>query len=273
MTSSRPSRLAITSLPPATRIATVVAIAGLLALGYRFVVGPPELVFSDIDTPAGFRRLVGANGEAGQADFSPMAALPGATGGTNGQIAPQPERDDNSLCRALYFDDLAPASGSSEPGVTIVEFTDYQCPYCRRLSGILAKIEDNQPDIRHIYKHWPILGPDSVLAARAALAANRQGVHTPFHRRMMRTRFRPTPAFLGDIASELGIDLARFESDRADPALDGVFAANDSAARKLGFVGTPGLIVGRTIVEGAIDESRLQALIALEREEPADRTC
>ena len=251
-----------TGILPPSRIRLIAALAAIgliLVGGYGYFAATPDFTFSDAGVPSGFRRLASMSGESSPAGLSPTAMLSGDPEGT----ATTP--DASLLCRNLFADSDAPVSGSEQPAVTVVEFTDYQCPYCRRLSGILDRIEKTEPDIRHIYKEWPILGPASIGAARAAIAADRQGMYLPFRHRLMQSRFVPTRRYLFDLAAELGLDIDRFKTDMNDPGLDPAFARTDRAARALGFIGTPGLVVGRTIVGGAIGENRLRALIALER--------
>jgi protein-disulfide isomerase len=106
--------------------------------------------------------------------------------------------------------------------------------------------------VRMIYKEWPILGEASQLAARAALAADRQGQYPAFHARMMSTRLIPTPKLVEDFAAELAINFA--------------------LAKALGLVGTPVLVVGRTIAQGDITRRQLERLIEDEMR-PGARVC
>ncbi|MHA1189837.1 MAG: DsbA family protein [Alphaproteobacteria bacterium] len=250
----------------------ILAVAVAAGLYWKFTAAP-DLTFSRAGVPDGFRRLVSIGGEQsapGLTSFGPMQEA-----GTNGATESDTLTDDDNadLCRLLFDDPHAPVTGPQAPAVTIIEFSDYQCPYCRILTGIMKDIEARQYDIRHIYKEWPILTPVSEQAARAAIAADRQGQYLPFRRHLMRTRFQPTPAYLNDVATALGLDIARFETDMADPGLARAFADTNRAARQLGLVGTPGLLVGQTIVHGAVDAATLKALIETERNNPENASC
>jgi protein-disulfide isomerase len=116
-----------------------------------------------------------------------------------------------SACGALFRDPNSPAVGNRDSGVHIVAFLDYRCPYCKKLTNILAKMQvDN---VRIVYKEWPILGDSSLLAARAALAADKQGKYLAFHRRLMNSRLIPTATYIEEIAVTLGLNQSQLRTD------------------------------------------------------------
>ncbi len=129
------------------------------------------------------------------------------------------------------------------------------------------------PRVRVVYKEWPILGPASDRAARAALAAGRQGKYLRFHETLMKTRGMPTEAVFRYAASEAGIDPHRLLGDMNAKEIGAALRRNDRLAKQLGFTGIPSFVVGRTIVQGAITRSELERLIDLEAAESATAAC
>jgi protein-disulfide isomerase len=204
----------------------------------------PALVFTERASPAGFRDLGGG----------PVSAGLGALGPLPGDAAPVP----GDLCRALFHDAEDPRIGAGP--VAAVFLTDYRCPYCRVLGEVLLA-EADAGRITLIVKEWAALGPASVAAARLALAADRQGAFRSVHERLKRSAFVPTPAYVEAVAADLGLDPARLAADAASTEIEAQIARAAALARALGFPGTPGLVVGRSVVSGAIDRATLAALI------------
>lgn len=118
-----------------------------------------------------------------------------------------------------------------------------------------------------------MFGVYSDLAARAALAADKQGAYAATHARLMRTSFVVTPAYVEAMATDMGLDAPRLSHDMRDPAVDAALARAGNLARVFGMVGTPTLVVGSTMVEGAVTLAQLEALIALERDAGASGPC
>ena len=120
-------------------------------------------------------------------------------------------------------------------------------------------------DLRIVYKEFPVLGPESVVAARAALAANRQGRYAAFHDAMMAVRGPFDDDRIYQVASSVGLDLARLKRDMAAPQIAAELKANLALADALDVHGTPTFIIGKEIVPGAIDIASLERLIAAAR--------
>ncbi len=218
--------------------------------------------FADLERPAGFRRIAGGD-VSGASD--PLAGLGGASDATDGAAA---DPEGRALCLALFG--AEPAAGV----VPIAYFSDYRCPYCRVLSERLAALEEERPgEVRIAWHEWPVFGPASDLAARAALAARRQDAYAAFHRRLMRTSFVPTPAYLTSLAEEIGIEADRLLDDMQSADVDRELAEARALAATFGFPGTPGLVVGRTAVVGAIGEAKLRALVDRELADGAIDAC
>jgi protein-disulfide isomerase len=165
----------------------------------------------------------------------------------------------------ILNDPDAPVGGNPAGDVTLVEFFDYNCPYCRRVAPTVVKLKEADPDLRLVYKEFPILGPGSEFAARAALAARKQGKYVPFHNALMRATDQVTEQTVIEIAREVGLDIERLEQDMRDPAIEEAIARNLRLANALGINGTPSFVIGQEIVPGAADLETLQDLIARAR--------
>jgi protein-disulfide isomerase len=224
---------------------------------------PPDLVFRDRVFPAGFRDLL-LEGASSQPD--PLLGL---------QQLPSkkaiPKLDDREICEELFNDPSSPAVGHSLRRPQIVTFLDYQCPYCKKLTEIISKLPSD--DIRIVYKEWPVLGENSVIAARAALAADKQGKYIPFHTRLMGNRLILTPVYAEEIAKELGINPLQLRYDMNSTSTTSAIERTSALASALGFVGTPVIVVGHTIVQGDIKKDQLQRLIEIEKKLKIGNDC
>jgi protein-disulfide isomerase len=153
----------------------------------------------------------------------------------------------------------SPVGGNPDGDVTLVEFYDYNCPYCRQMSGVIAEAEAADPQLRTVYKEWPILG--SVFPAKAALAANRQGKFMVFHRALYQLRGEVNEGKTLATALSLGLDLDRLKTDLQAPAIDAVLKRNLALARLLKIDGTPGFVIGDQILMGPTELEKLQTII------------
>lgn len=166
---------------------------------------------------------------------------------------------------ALFRDSGDPALGPNRAAVTLVEFTDYRCPYCRRMHPVVAELLRREPGLRVVVKEIPILGPASVLAARAALAAHAQGRFPAFHDALMRLRGEPDEPALLQLAVETGLDPVRLQRDMTSEAVTRRLNANLQLAQMLGIQGTPAYVVGETLLPGAVPLERLREAVAAAR--------
>ena len=239
---------------------TAIGAVVLIALFLTFWVEQSEdLKFREHAFPAGFRELVLQNESS---PFDPILGL---------QNVPIQENklklSARDACDALFRDSLSPALGNANRKVQIASFFDYRCPYCKTLTRILSEVLSSH-NVRVVYKEWPILGQSSILAARAALAAGRQGKYHAFHTRLMNSRFIPTSAYIEDIAITLGMNLDQLRADVDAGDITLSLQRTAAIASNLGFTGTPVLVVGRTIVHGAITRVQLERLIENEAIRP-----
>jgi len=165
--------------------------------------------------------------------------------------------------RRVVFDDPAsPVGGNPQGDVTIVEFFDYRCPYCKQVQPSLQKLLDQDRKLRFVYKEMPVLGAPSVTAAHAALAARLQGKYEAFHAAMMATKGQITEDVVYQIAGSVGLDVEQLKRDMTAPEIERAVKANLALANALDIRGTPGFIIGEHIVPGAIDLDTLKNLVA-----------
>ena len=180
------------------------------------------------------------------------------------QAAEQARRQQESVAAnqaALVSDPTSPVGGNPDGDVTLVEFFDYRCTYCRRVVSSMQALLQEDRKLRIVFKELPVLGEDSVRAARAALAAERQGRYTPFHFALM-TSEDLSPDAIRQLAAEVGLDPDRLEQDMNAPEIQEAIDANYRLAQELGIEGTPAFVIGDELIPGAVDKGRLEALIA-----------
>jgi protein-disulfide isomerase len=151
--------------------------------------------------------------------------------------------------------------GNPDGDVTLVEFFDYNCPYCRSVAPVMNEAEAADSQLRIVYKEFPILGPNSVYAAKAALAAHRQGHYLAFHQALMQANGKADSNLVLAVAAEVGLDAERLKTDMEDPAIQEAIDRNLALAQALRITGTPGFVVGRQILRGAVDLKTLQQVI------------
>jgi protein-disulfide isomerase len=163
---------------------------------------------------------------------------------------------------ALFRDPADPSKGDPRGAVTVVEFFDPRCAYCKRMLPVVGELLRRQRDVRWVMKDLPILGPNSVLASRALLAAQKQGRYAELHDAVMGLREEPAEPALKREAERAGLDWARLKRDMEDPAIQRRLDANGRLAQALQVQGTPAIVVGSTLVPGAVDLATLERLVA-----------
>ena len=162
---------------------------------------------------------------------------------------------------AIERDPNAPVLGNPEGDVTLVEFFDYNCPYCRRAAEDVHALIEGDPDLRVVLREWPILGEDSVTAARASLAAEMQGGYEAFHLALMGGSGRVDDAAIDAAAEAADLDLDRMRADMDAPEVNAHIAASMELAEALGITGTPAFVIGDQVVPGAVPAEDLAALV------------
>ena len=165
---------------------------------------------------------------------------------------------------AVLRDAEVPVAGNADGDIAIVEWFDYQCPYCRKLEPELRQVVQDDGKVRLVWKDWPILGPVSIVAARMALAAKYQGKYAEAHDAMLAVNSRLTEARIDEVLAAAGIDVDRAKRDLAtnEKAINAILARNNEQAEGLGFRGTPSFIVGKFRVPGTLTSDEFAQVIA-----------
>lgn len=166
----------------------------------------------------------------------------------------------------IYNDPTSPTGGNAKGDVTVVEFFDYQCGYCKSVHDDTLKLVRDDGRIRYVYKEFPILGPGSVTAAKAALAARNQGKYAEAHNALMSHRGRLDDLSVNRLMEGVGgLDMAKLKADMESPAVAAVIEKNLELADKLGIRGTPAFIVGDDVAPGAIKLDEMKRMVAAAR--------
>ena len=165
----------------------------------------------------------------------------------------------------LYNHPMTPVSGNPKGDVTIVEFFDYQCGYCKRTMQSVLDLQKEDANIRFAWKELPILGPTSQFAARAAMAAKNQDKYLEFHTAVMGSRGQLTPDRVMQHAKAIGLDIDRLKTDMMSPEIDKYLRDTLELAQQLGINGTPGFVIGGKLVPGALSKEQMKELVAAAR--------
>lgn len=166
---------------------------------------------------------------------------------------------------ALFATPDDPIAGNPRGEVTLVEFYDLHCPYCRRMLTVTQALVAAEPGLRIVYKDIPILGPGSTLGARAVLAAQKQDGYLRLQGAIMVGPPEITEESVHAAADKVGLDWARLRRDMDDPAIQARIDANLALSRLLGVQGTPAYVVGNALFSGAMSLDQLKAAIAAAR--------
>lgn len=162
-------------------------------------------------------------------------------------------------------DTKSPVWGNPKGDVTIVEFFDYNCPYCKKVFPGVKKLIADDGNIKVVMKELPVLGPNSEYAAKAALAAQKQGKYDLFHARMMNTNSRLSKEGVQEAAKAVGLDLDQLQKDMASPEVQQELERANVWAQRLGVNGTPAFVIGEELIPGAIDGNRMKQFVELAR--------
>ncbi|HEX4111061.1 MAG TPA: DsbA family protein [Stellaceae bacterium] len=166
----------------------------------------------------------------------------------------------------LYNDPDAQIGGNPKGDVTIVEFFDYRCPYCKQVQPALETLLKSDPKLRIVYKEFPILGPASVYAAKMALASRAQGKYLPFHDAMMATKGTIDEKVVDRVAAGVGIDVAKAKAAMDASQNTNVIKKDYALADALNINGTPAFILGGKLIPGAMSIDDMKSLIAAARQ-------
>ena len=179
------------------------------------------------------------------------------------QVA-QESRQQESLSlhrNELEKDATSPVLGNPNGDVTVVEFFDYQCGYCKQASGALRELLEKDANVRLVMKEFPILGPASLVGARAALAAERQERYEEMHWALMANRGQLDEERVFALATDVGLDVERLRADMNDPELQETLRRNYRLAEALEIRGTPAFVIGDQLLPGAVPLEHLQQAV------------
>ena len=162
------------------------------------------------------------------------------------------------------------APGPHDPDISVVEYFDYNCPYCKKFAPTLQALSAGDPKIAVIYKDWPILSEVSVYAARSALAAHWQGKYLLAHDTLMSGPRLAKDEQVDAALSRAGVNMTTLAKDRSQHAeeITAQLTRIDSETHAMGMQGTPGILVGRLLVPGSADLDELKKLVAAARRDP-----
>jgi len=191
-----------------------------------------------------------------------LAAMPGAA-----RAQREPSVD------AVLKDPDNPVFGNRDGDISIVEWFDFNCPYCRKIEPELRQVVQDDGKIRLVMKDWPILGPVSVTASRVALACKYQDKYEKVHDALIGVSSRLTEPRIYELIAGAGVDVdrARKDLEKNAKAIDGMLARNNDTAEGLGFHGTPSFIVGKFRVPGVLTMDQFEQVIADARKAKAGK--
>ncbi len=205
------------------------------------------------------RRHILGHALAGAAGLA-AAALPGPAAAQS-RDNPMPE----SLRKALERDPTAPVLGNPRGDVTLTEFFDYNCGFCRRMVPTIQRLIGADPQLRVVFREWPVFGEGSDFTARAALASLEQGKYWQFHAALMGLRGTADEASTLRVAREVGLDEARLRRDMDSARVEDHIAASFALGEHMGLMGTPSFIAGDEALFGQQTLAGMQALVARAR--------
>lgn len=165
----------------------------------------------------------------------------------------------------LERDPNAPILGNPDGDVTIVEFFDYNCPYCKRAMPEVNALMAEDTNVRLVLREWPILSEGSAFAARAALAARKQGKYLEMHNAMMGMRGKVEADTVLRVAGEIGLDIEKLKADMQSPEIEEHIATSMRLAEALGFNGTPSFVIGDQLIPGFVEKAQLAEVVTAVR--------
>jgi protein-disulfide isomerase len=191
-----------------------------------------------------------------------------------GSALGQSDTSDNVLNEsAVLRDPDIPVAGNADGDITIVEYFDFNCPYCRKVEPELRQVVQDDGKVKLVYKDWPVLGPVSVVAARLALATKYQDKYVAAHDALMGSASRLTEPRIRELLAGAGIDVDRAAKDLETnaKAIDAILARTNDQATAFGFKGTPSFIIGKFRVPGALTMAQFDQAIADARKAAAKK--
>ena len=161
----------------------------------------------------------------------------------------------------IFKDPDAPIGGNPKGDVTLVEFYDYQCGYCKMAQETVAKILSEDKNVKLVYKEFPILGPSSVQVSKAALASVRQGKFFKFHEALMTAKEHLSEDMVMKTAKDVGLDIDKLKKDMADEKIEKIIKDNQEVGKDIGARGTPTFVIGEQVYPGLIPYEQMKKAI------------
>jgi len=197
-----------------------------------------------------------------------LAGLGAAAAGASLMLPRRASADETPVgepdAASVLRDPDAGVVGNPQGDIEVVEWFDYNCPYCRKLQPELAQVVHDDGKVRWVLKEWPILGPVSVVASRMAIACRYQDKYVQAHDALIGINSKLTEARIDELLAGAGIDVARAKRDRDAnaTAIDGLLSRNNAQAQGLNFRGTPSFIVGKFRVPGVLTMAQFEQVIS-----------
>jgi protein-disulfide isomerase len=250
-----------------TRIFTAIAITGGLAFG--------AAAYADSDFSAGQKKQI----ETIVHDYllkKPEVIAEAVQSLQQKQVEQMKSKGQEAAkknANQLFKQTNDPVSGNVNGKISVVEFFDYQCPHCVDMVPDIQAIIKANPDVRVVYKEFPIRGPVSLVASKAALAANKQGKYNELHEALMNSAKSLTEAKIMELASSVGLDVKKLKADMDGKEIDEQVKANYKLAQELQLYGTPALFIAKSdlpqdssavvidFIPGQVDQKGLQESI------------
>ncbi len=166
----------------------------------------------------------------------------------------------------LYNDEISLSNDVEDADVTIVEFFDYRCGFCKKAHPVIKALLASDPKIKFIYKEYPILGPVSKMATRVAIAAHKQGKYLEFHNKVFTTAGSLTEKRMMQDAESVGLDINLLKQDMLNKEIEDLVRRNKALAKGLNISGTPTFIVGTQVIQGFVNLDKMKQAVATARE-------
>lgn len=179
----------------------------------------------------------------------------------------------SSQAKAIFHNPIDAVVGNAKGDITIVEFMDYNCSWCKKSVKEIQSLVGSDKNVRVVMKEFPIFGEGSEYAARAALASVKQGKYWQLHQALFASEGKVTVGVVDQIAGEQGIDVAKMKVDMRLPEIDAAVKANQAMAQALALTGTPAFIVDDKLIPGYSDLANLQAMLAQSRANGGCKVC
>lgn len=161
----------------------------------------------------------------------------------------------------IFRDKSDYVAGNPKGNVTMVEFFDYNCPWCKKSFPDVMELIDVDKNLKVVFKEFPILGPESEYAAKAAIAAGKQGKYLELHKAMYQHEGRVTTEAVDEIAAGIGLNMGQLKKDMDDPQTAAIIARNRELAQALAINGTPAFIIDDELFPGYLPKDELASAI------------